>query len=195
MSSNKNNKNNNNKNNNNKNNKNNNNKGSNNKPSNNKDSDKSSSDNSSMTMSFSSKDTNSMAMVGLVAIIFLALGAYFYMYKSNRNIDAFTQSSEPNLTVTPNECIVALFYADWCPHCVKFKPSFKEAKSSMDGKMYKGKKMRFEMVDCDAFKHLSKKYDVNGYPTVKILNTDGSSTDYDGERSLKGLQTYLTTNN
>jgi hypothetical protein len=47
--------------------------------------------------------------------------------------------------------------------------------------------MRLEMVDCDANKDLAKKYDVSGYPTVKILGDDGTHTEYGGERTFEGL--------
>ena len=47
------------------------------------------------------------------------------------------------------------------------------------------------MVDCDKHKTLAKENDVSGFPTVKILNDDGSSEEYDGERSFEGLSSYF----
>lgn len=159
------------------------------------------------SMSFG-KSKNTMACCGLVLLIVAVLTAYYYMYKSNREgfecgaknngprkMSDAAIGTPPNLTPSKGECIVALFYADWCPHCVKFKPSFSKAKDTMDGKNSKGKKLRFEMVDCDAFKQLSKEYDVSGYPTIKLLKDDGTISEYSGERTYEGLEQYFVTDN
>jgi hypothetical protein len=64
--------------------------------------------------------------------------------------------------------------------------------SSLNGKTGKdGKKMRLEMVDCDADKNISRKYDVSGYPTVKLIKDDGTQVEYGGERTYEGLRKYL----
>ena len=96
------------------------------------------------------------------------------------------------LNPSKGECVVALFYADWCPHCQHFKPHFKQAMSELNGKPGKdGKKLRLEMVDCDADKEIAGKYDVSGYPTVKILGDDGTQVEYGGDRTYEGLRKYL----
>jgi len=151
--------------------------------------------NSSSYLSFG-KGKHGLATVGIVVLI-IGMGlAYYYIYNSNK-IDTFTGSSgTPNLTAGPNECIVALFYTEWCGHCKKFKPEFKSAMAKMNGKKSKsgvanGKTVRFEMIDCDEHKDLGKEYDISGYPTVKIIS-NGKAEDYDGERSYDGLKEYLS---
>jgi thiol-disulfide isomerase/thioredoxin len=100
--------------------------------------------------------------------------------------------SSGSLEPQSGECVIALFYADWCPHCQHFKPEFKKAMSKLNGKMNnKNKTMRFEMVDCDADKNIAKKYDVSGFPTVKILNDDATTDEYSGDRTYEGLRKYL----
>ncbi len=156
---------------------------------------KSSSSNSSLSFG---KGKHSMAALALVVIIIAICVAYYYIYKKNREGFAAggSDGQVPNLTAASGECVVALFYADWCPHCVAFKPDFMSAKSDMDGKKTKsGKSLRFVLVDCVEYKDLSKKYDVSGYPTVKILNDDGSSSEYSGQRNYDDLSKYLTSNN
>ena len=135
------------------------------------------------------------SVVLIVFVIFIIILTLSYMSKNlNKQNDGFTNknASEPNLTPLKNECVVALFYADWCPHCVAFKPDYKRAMSELNGKTNKQKKkIRLEMVDCDANKTIAKKYNVAGFPTVKIFNDDGSNTDYEGERTFIGIQNYL----
>ena len=145
--------------------------------------------------------------VGLLAAVVVAL---YYMKRSN---EGFTDQNNKKNNNTPKkqsnalvsatdiksrlnpakgECVVALFYADWCPHCQHFKPHFKQAMDELNGKPGKdGKKLRLEMVDCDAHKELARQYDVSGYPTVKILGDDGTQTEYGGDRTYEGLRKYL----
>ena len=89
-----------------------------------------------------------LAFLGLLVVLF---GAYYLATKSNsetNTIDTF-ENGEPNLKASNGEVIVALFYADWCPHCVSFKPDYKKAMSELNGNEHKGKTLRFVMVDCD----------------------------------------------
>jgi len=144
----------------------------------------------SNSRSSSKQDYTMVAFLGLVVVLF---GAYYLISKHNREvntIDSF-DNEQPNLKASSGEVIVALFYADWCPHCVSFKPDYKKAMSELNGNEYKGKTLRFVMVDCEKYKSLAKKYDVNGFPTVKILNDDGSNEEYDGERTFEGLSSYF----
>lgn len=169
------------------------------------------SNNNSKSMLSMPKNKNSLAMLGGIALLVAVVIAIYYMQKSiasnresfsnngNNNIsrkmsNKLSDNTEmkPNLKPEKGECVVALFYADWCPHCTHFKPDYKKAMAQLNGKMGKdGKKLRLEMVDCDAHKELGRKYDVSGYPTVKIIKDDGTQVEYGGERTFEGLRKYL----
>lgn len=153
-----------------------------------------------------------MLGVGLLVAVVVAI---YYMKRSNEGFlgsgakvnnnnvskkqsNALVSSTDIKSRLNPakGECVVALFYADWCPHCQHFKPHFQKAITDLNGKPDKdGKKMRLEMVDCDANKDLARQYDVSGYPTVKILGDDGTQTEYSGERTYEGLRKYLMSDN
>ena len=144
------------------------------------------------------KGKHGMTTICLLVLIIVACIGYYFMYKSNH--EGFDDAS--SLTPASGECIVALFYAPWCGHCKTFKPHFEKAMSELDGKTsgntkLKGKTIRFAKIDCDEEqnKPLAKKYDVAGYPTVKILKDDGTDIEYDGERSLEGMKKFLVVNN
>ena len=158
---------------------------------------KSRSSSSSASTSASNKKKCCWTTVCCCCIVLLILVGLFYL--SRHNTAGFNSSSRggvPDLTASKGECVVALFYADWCPHCVAFKPDFKKAMTELNNKKnQQGKKMRLEMVDCDANKDISKQYNVKGFPTVKIINDDASQTEYSGERSFESLQTYLISGN
>ena len=154
----------------------------------------SSKNNSSKSASmFSGKGKHYWASVGLVLLIIAIVVAYYYVSKSNR--EGF-EGSAPNLTPAKGEVVVVLFKTEWCGHCKAIKPEYDAAIKSLNGETNSsGKTLRFEKVDCDENKELSKQYGVSGYPTIKILNDDGSKDDYSGPRDVEGLTKYLMSDN
>jgi thiol-disulfide isomerase/thioredoxin len=105
------------------------------------------------------------------------------------------EMEEPNLTPNDDEIVVGLFWADWCPHCVRFKPTFEKVASDLSGTETKKskKKLRFEKVDCVALAPLAKKYGVQGYPTIKIIRSDKDMDEYEGSREENEFAKYLST--
>jgi protein disulfide-isomerase A6 len=134
-----------------------------------------------------SKDNYSILM--LLVIIAILFAVYYYSYKSNS--EPFSNASL-NLKPEQGETVVALFYADWCPHCVAFKPDYEKAMSSLSGNEYKGKTLRLELVDCVENKTIASENNVNGFPTVKIFTDDNKSSEYSGERTYEGLTSYFS---
>ncbi|ORX74267.1 thioredoxin-domain-containing protein [Linderina pennispora] len=76
------------------------------------------------------------------------------------------------------------FYAPWCPHCQHLAPVWAELGGKLRGKMNVGS------VNCDEASSLCSKYNVQGYPTLKLL-WDGETADYKGERELKALEKFV----
>jgi len=106
--------------------------------------------------------------------------------------EKFTNSSN-DLTPADNEVVVALFYADWCGHCKHFKPEFDKVSDEINGEKCSksNKKLRIVKVDCSNDSSVSNKYNVQGFPTVKILGTSDGETEYTGERTYDSLKSYL----
>ena len=157
---------------------------------------------SGLSKSMSKDNYYCLVLIALIAMLF---AIYYFTYKGNREPftannnkrknsgkgSASASSGTPNLKAAQGEKVVALFYADWCPHCVAFKPDFLKAKSTMDGSESKGKTLRLELVDCVENKTIASENNVSGFPTVKIFTDDNKSSEYGGERSYEGLTSYL----
>ena len=102
---------------------------------------------------------------------------------------------KPDLIPKRDEIIIGLFYANWCPHCVHFKPTFKKV-----GDMWKdpskrtinNKRLRFVEIDCEVLADLAAKYKVQGYPTIKIIDQD-RDVEYTGSRDEHDFAKYLET--
>lgn len=125
-------------------------------------------------------------IVSAVALIAL----YFFLYMSN-SVEPFVSSIEPK----GNEATVALFYAEWCGHCQDFKPEWAKIESELKGgKKINGKVVTAVAVDAGgddpAAKALSKQYGVNGFPTIKCIQS-GKVDTHEGDRSLSGVMDFI----
>jgi thiol-disulfide isomerase/thioredoxin len=93
------------------------------------------------------------------------------------------------------------FYADWCPHCKAAKPHLEETKSTYDastsGKMVNGYSIYFDYVNCSddsnsAVIEKMDKYNVDGFPTVKLLY-DGKIATMDAKPDKQTIELFLNT--
>lgn len=123
-------------------------------------------------------DSNTVIIViGLLAL--LALAYYFMTMYNNTHMNPTTAptmmkkvegfSSGGDLTPQDGQVVVALFAADWCPHCQDYKPTWEKIKSNANA----AKKIRFETVDCTKENPYPGKYDIEGYPTVVAISSKG----------------------
>ena len=140
------------------------------------------------------KGGDSSNTILIVGMLLMFLVVYYYMYISNQKSESFTnpQLSETDLKPAKNEVVLGLFYADWCPHCRDFKPEWKKAQDELNGtKVGSGLKAKLVSVDCEANPDLAKKYEIQGYPTIKVIKADGTVEEFTDDRSLSGIKNYL----
>ncbi|KAJ1962590.1 hypothetical protein GGI12_002564 [Dipsacomyces acuminosporus] len=78
------------------------------------------------------------------------------------------------------------FYAPWCPHCQHLAPIWEKLAAATRGKINVAK------VNCDEHSTVCSKYNVQGYPTLKVL-WEGETVDYKGERQLESFKSFIDT--
>jgi thiol-disulfide isomerase/thioredoxin len=76
---------------------------------------------------------------------------------------------------------VELYYANWCGHCVKFKPKWDEISKELNSNGVET--MAYEY---DLFRDVMDKEDIKSFPTIKI-NINGKKFVHTGERSFEGF--------
>lgn len=93
------------------------------------------------------------------------------------------------------------FYADWCIHCRRFAPTWKDTEQTTD-KMHLRDKNRRETnakllrVNCVEFGEVCAQQGVRAYPTVRLYKRDKTYVQYKGLRKkediIKFLQDYIS---
>ena len=148
-----------------------------------------------MQETFYNLTNNRLLLVFGVLWLFLTLIIAYFSYTSyikpmisehklnkefiNKNID----NSE--------DILVMYFYTDWCPYCKKAKPEWNKFESYVNNKN-KGIDYTISLVsvNCDENKSIADKYEVDGYPTVKLIYKN-KVYDFDAKVTKDNLVEFL----
>lgn len=127
----------------------------------------------------------------IALLLFILIVLYYFYSKylkegfeaTPENIEQYIKNEKPALV---------LFYADWCGHCNKLKPTWETAVESAKEKGLTMIKINVGGNDSDSEEtkmknaEISKKYNIDGYPTI-ILFKNGKPTPYEGPRTVDGF--------
>jgi len=132
----------------------------------------------------------------IVILIFLVAAIYTYRrYISPRINPKYVPNSEfipEGDKKTTENATLYFFYTTWCPHCKKSMPIWKSLKDELDNKEIKGTTINFIEVDCDKDAALAEKFNVQGYPTIKLVKGN-QIIEYDAKPSKETLMEFLNT--
>jgi len=88
--------------------------------------------------------------------------------------------------IAENEITLVEFYAPWCGHCKALAPEYEQAAVMLQGQASLAK------VDCTEHRELCSKYEVQGFPTIKLFRNDGEEpTDYDQARKADAIAKFM----
>jgi len=87
---------------------------------------------------------------------------------------------------THNSTLV-MFYAPWCGHCKKMKPSYTETAGKMNEEGVEGK---LAAVDVTKNKNLGERFEIKGFPTLKYFK-DGELTFEISEREGEKILAFM----
>lgn len=88
------------------------------------------------------------------------------------------------------------FYAPWCGHCKSLAPEYEvaaEVLSSVAHTQTKGQQPKLGKVDATVETVTAGKFDITGYPTIKVFTNGatGKSFDYEGPRTSSGIANHM----
>ncbi len=134
----------------------------------------------------------------LLGLIIFIVALYYVIstmkpasYVSNKEVVPGKKgSSAVEKTVT-----IYLFYADWCPHCKRAKPTWNEVKTDYEGKTVNGYLVHFEEINCteenEEVADMIRKYKVEGYPTIK-MQKGAQVIEFDAKITRDNLEKFIS---
>lgn len=125
----------------------------------------------------------------IISAILLITIAYFVYKKDlfNKIRPDYVENKEfINKRVDSVELL--FFYTDWCPHCKTAKPIWKDLKDTTPA--INNVKINYVGVNCETETELAEKYNVEGYPTIKLIK-DNQVIEYDAKPDKETLLVFL----
>ena len=87
--------------------------------------------------------------------------------------------------VAKYDYLLVLFYAPWCGHCKKFHPEYEKA-----AKALRKENLFLSKDDATVEKKLAEKFDIQGFPTVKLF-IKGEAIEYTGGRKEQEVINWM----
>ena len=81
--------------------------------------------------------------------------------------------------------------ANWCGHCKNAMPDFERLVSASPITKADGSSVTVRMLDSDADANEVQNLNVKGFPTILYQSSDGSISNYNGERSYDAIQAFV----
>ncbi|XP_043224621.1 protein disulfide-isomerase A5-like [Amphibalanus amphitrite] len=106
-------------------------------------------------------------------------GAEHLKHLTDAGFDQAARQADPMLV---------MFYAPWCGHCKRMKPAYAEAAARL---AKSGQAGVLATVDATVQRGLQDRFDIRGFPTIKLFRGGQAVADYSGERTADALFSYM----
>jgi len=106
------------------------------------------------------------------------------------------QHNDFDAVVEYHDFTMVNFYANWCIHCRRFAPTWKEAEDTTDQMEFRDKNRqevvaKLLRVNCVDFGELCANIGIRAYPTIRLYKRDKTFTQYGGPREIQGILDFL----
>jgi len=96
--------------------------------------------------------------------------------RDESDLDGLLKASKPS---------AVMFYADWCPDCTRFKPTFMSL-----ARQY-GKRISFLAVDVARLPHLEQNYGIGLIPTVLLFERGKLSRTWEFVEDIQSYRSHF----
>ena len=126
-----------------------------------------------------------------VILVFIVAAMYIYKrFISNKLAKDYVSNNEFTQQGAGQSGDIYFFYTEWCPHCKTAKPIWADFKTQMAGKQVNGVTLNFFEIDCDKDAATSDKFNVKGFPTIKLIKGN-QIIEYDAKPSTVNLIEFV----
>lgn len=119
----------------------------------------------------------SIRILSVIALFCVTLPTLYALYGPKSPVIQAGDDDFKNIVLKDSGIVMVEFYAPWCGHCKNLTPEYEAAATALKGVV--------KVVAVDATQHqsLAQKYQVQGFPTIKIFGADKKKpVDYQGQR-------------
>ena len=141
---------------------------------------------------------NKSFMFTLITILILFIILTFYLYNNfvkpniQKNHQLNREFIDTSQEFNENDVLIVLFRTQWCPHCKTAEKEWNKFKEYIDKTNSSNTKYQviLTQIDCDENPVLADKYNIEGYPTVKLFYK-GTTYHYDAKVKKEQLIEFL----
>jgi len=152
-------------------------------------------------------DKKRITIAIVIAVSIILLGIYYYKTTTTTTttttiskpvLETLNTSSLPianNMSLDKNNMNMVLFYAPWCGHCNTLMPHWNKLEQQYNHQKINGKNINIVKINCDEHSKIATHYDIQGYPTIKLLSVNNTGTpmlyDYDDAREYSKIEQFI----
>lgn len=130
-------------------------------------------------------------LILFVTVIFLIAALYTYRrFVAGSMSKNYVPNNEFDTKGAIESVDIYFFYTTWCPHCKTAKPVWAEFKKEMTDQTVNGVTLNFFEVDCDKDTATAEKFNVKGFPTIKLMKGN-KIIEYDAKPSVDTLKEFV----
>lgn len=141
---------------------------------------------------FLTKPNNINKVLILVGVL-LALYLLHKHFLSTEGMEVMAENVESELAANDSKKTLVLFHASWCGHCKKLMPTWDQLSSELEN----NSDVKLIKVECgdaensEAQKMVVNKYEIQGFPTIKLFENNKLVEEYTGPRTPEAIKEYL----
>ena len=105
-------------------------------------------------------------------------------FAEDSDVVTLTKSNFDDI-IAKEKLVMVKFFAPWCGHCQAMADDFKKAATELKGKAV------LADVDATVEEDLAKKFNIEGFPTLKVFTDGKELTDYNGGRDKDSMIKFI----